>query len=256
MTGLSPIQFAIGLPKADEQSQANVNDALLRGLPEVDVSAKRLHIVANGPTARDFDGTLPGDIMALNGALGMLVEKGIIPTYWAACDPQPDHVCRFLDGRLPIQTTYLVASKCNPAVFDRLKSRTVKLWHVNDCVVPGRQTVPCAVSVTLCALMLAQRLGYRKLDIWGWDCCYAADGAHHAGQGFLNATSDPVEIEIDGVDERYTSSATWACEAKDASGILPVLKWCGVDIAIHGRSLIAAILPEFAAPVERLAVAA
>ena len=82
------------------------------------------------------------------------------------------------------------------------------------------------------------------------------DGLERRRRFAVNATSDPVEIEIDGVDERYTSSATWACEAKDASGILPVLKWCGVDIAIHGRSLIAAILPEFAAPVERLAVAA
>lgn len=249
-SGQGPIEFKIGTPVDNETVLANISHALSLGLPEADDEQLPLHLIANGPSAADFFGHphSGADTMALNGALGLFTSRNDAPAYWCACDPQ-EMVAGFL-SRAPKSTTYLVASKCHPRVFSRLSSHDTRLWHVNDQIIPGKRQVPCAVSVTLCALILAHRLGYRHIDVWGWDCCFAEDGSHHASGGTLSNTSDAIEIEVElkaGGVKRFMSTATWACEFQDARGILPVLKWCGTDVVIHGRSMVAAILPEFAA---------
>ncbi len=251
MDGLSPIEFAVSTPGTDEEIKEQIKHALSLGLPEADTGQRQLHIIANGPTAHGFFAQRRyGDTMALNGALGLFSDRKLCPTYWAACDPQ-EALVDFLSVA-PEATTYLLASKCHPAVFDRLRNHDVRLWHVNDQPIPGKRRVPCAVSITLTAAILAHRMGYRRLDFWGWDCCFTgktlADvGEHHAGKGGLSITPQAIEIEIDGVEERYISNPTWTCEVTDAAGVLPVLKWCGTDVAIHGRSLVSAIIAEFAA---------
>lgn len=252
-----PIRFNILTPNTDDK--ANIRHALSLGLPEADRGGKRLTLIANGPSARSFCFTRPllTDTMAVNGALRLFKESP--PTWWICCDPQgPEHNAMtpvdFLQGELPEETTYLVASKCHPQVFERLRDRKVQLWHVSDNDIPGVRTVPCAVSVTLCALMLAMRLGYRRIDVWGWDCCYSGD-EHHAGDGDLSVTAEPLDIEVGDGDKGdvvwdawnlYKSNPTWCCEVEDARKILPVLKYVGMDIRIHGASMLAAIVPEYA----------
>lgn len=253
----SPIEFAISTPSNPETIRGQIAHALTLGLPEADASRKQLHLIANGPSARgyDFDALAQGhhspevlvDTWALNGALRLFTDRSAAPTAWLACDPQA-LVGDFLSGALPVETTYLVASKCHPLVFDLLKDRKVQLWHVNDQPAPGKRQVPCAVSVTISALLLAQRLGYRRIDVWGWDLCFGADGAHHAATGDLGI-GEQVDIDVgEGADTmRFRSHPTWACEVTDASKVLPVLKWAGVDVVIHGMSMLAAIMPEYAA---------
>lgn len=239
----SPIAFDIETPKVDFQS--HVDHALTLKLPEADAREKTLHLYANGPSARLADLEPGCDTMAINGALRLFTDQGVAPTYWIACDPQ-ELVLSFLT-EIPEDTTYLVASKCDPAVFDRLKDRNVRLWHVNDSDAPNKRRVPVAVSVTICALMLAHRLGYRTIHVWGWDCCYDGD-QHHAGPGALSVSSQRISIEVmSDPPQIFASNPTWACEVNDAKGVLPVLRWCGTDVWIHGRSMIGAILTEYAA---------
>lgn len=228
---------------------SHVAHALTLGLPEADVGGGALHLIANGPTARDYDfGQAAVDTLAINGALKLFTDRGLAPTYWCACDPQELVALDFLSGDLPEETIYLVASKCHPAVFEQLKHRDVRLWHADDHPLERRQ-VPSAASATLSALMLAHRLGYRRIDTWGWDCCFSESGEHHAGPGQLGLSPDEITIQIGDPPNAvyFQSTPTWVYEEKDASGILPVLKWCGTNVAIHGRSMISAILPEFAA---------
>ena len=256
MDGLSPIEFEVSTPLSDEVCLEHIQHALSLGLPEIDINDRRLNIVANGPSARGFfKEKRDGDSMALNGALGLFLEYDRVPTYWAACDPQAE-LADFLRVA-PKLTKYIVASKCHPGVFERLRNHDVRLWHINDAEIPGKRRVPCAVSITICAMQLAHRLGYHYIDMWGWDCCFSGKtleevGDHHAGKGDLSTTPQAIEIEIEGVEERYISNPTWACEFNDAQGVLPVLRWCGAEIAIHGRSLVSAIIPEFAAKEKEL----
>lgn len=238
------VEFALRLPATDAQLRANVEHALSLGLPEADERDMPLNIVANGPSARGaaFD----GPTMALNGAIN-LFAPGSPPDLWCAQDPQA-LVADFLK-RPETGTTYLVASKCHPAVFERLQGFDVKLWHLSDVEMPRRR-VPCATSITLTALMLAQRLGFRKIDVWGWDCCFASDGSHHAAEGQLGATPEPVEIELvtKAGNLAFTTTSTWGLEAQEALNILPVLEWCGAEITIHGDGLVRTMRDTFKAP--------
>src|SRR4051812_23421948 len=115
----------------DDQIRRNMDYALSLGLPEADGGPlKHLTVVANGPSARHLPLWPEGDTLALNGALKLFRTKGASPTYWAGCDPQP-MVADFLDDP-PDSTIYFVASKCDKAVFDALKGRDVRLWHIAD----------------------------------------------------------------------------------------------------------------------------
>ena len=236
-----PVQFAIQTPQIDDRP--HIDHALSLGLPEADSDLRTLHLFANGPSAKSA--AIPdGDTMAVNGALRLFTDKGRAPSYWIACDPQALVADFLIDP--PERTTYLVASKCDPLVFQMLEDRDVRLWHVNDNEIPDVRRVPCAVSVTLCALMLAMRLGYRRIEVYGWDCCYDGE-KHHAGTGSPSVTPDRLKIEVgEGEDALwFESNPTWCCEIEDALKILPVLKWCGVEIRIHGPSLLGAIATEY-----------
>lgn len=253
MDGAGPIEFSVSTPASDDELRENIAHALSLGLREADSAIKHLNILANGPSARNVRlGTLKGDSMALNNSLKLFTDEGGSPTYWIGCDPQKE-LAQFVTGGLswnnpPEKTIYLVASKCHPRVFEALRQRDVRLWHVNDIAIPGKRQVPCAVSVTICAMLLAGRLGYRTIDVYGWDCCYDGD-RDHAAPTRLPATAQRIQIEVGEPPNAsyFVSNPTWACEVNDAKGVLPVLRWCGTDVKIHGRSMVTAILPEFAA---------
>ena len=176
---LSPVQFEVQTPCVDDVPK-HIEHAMSLGLPEADGEPlRRLTIIANGPSAKDAP--LDGDTLALNGALKLFFNTGRVPTYWAACDPQRDYVLSFLDVPLSKETIYLVGSKCHPDVFKRLEGFDVRIWHINDYPIPepGRP-VKTASTVTLTAMTLMRRLGYRHFDLWGWDGCYGMDDSHHA----------------------------------------------------------------------------
>lgn len=249
MDGEGVIQFAISTPRND--LRAHIDHALSLGLPEAESSHRQISLIANGPGALGYDFDTPGETIAVNGALKLFTDRGKAPDYWICCDPQGpgDNTVTpidFLSGELPDRTTYLVASKCHPGLFERLKGKDVWLWHVNDVPVPGKRQIPCAVSVTICALLLLHRppFSYTRVDTYGWDCCFSGED-HHAGPGALSNTPGRIIIEV-GDGDFYNSTSTWACEVRDATGVLPVLRWCGTDVVIHGPSMLAAIVPEYA----------
>lgn len=229
-----PVEFQIRTPIADDIVKRQIKHSRSLGLPEMDGAERsRINIVANGPGARGV--RFEGPTLAINGAIS-LFSRDNPPTMWAACDPQA-LVADFLTDPSP-KTTFLVASKCHLSVFERLEGYDVRLWHINDQPIPGVRAVPCAVSVTLCAMILMHRLGYRRLDIWGWNCAFADDGSHHAGPSG-EAKWDRIEVDVGG--KVFNTSTSWAAEAQDALNIIAVLEWCGTRVEIHGESMVAAI---------------
>lgn len=239
--GPEPIEFDVHTPLTKLIIAGHIAHALSLGLPEADGDElSTLNIIANGPSARGQ--TFVGPCMALNGAINLFPEDDP-PFMWACCDPQ-ELVADFLKNPSP-KTTYIVASKCHPAVFERLAGLDVRLWHINDHDIPGVRRVPCAVSITLCAMMLAQRLGWRRLNIYGWDACFSDDGAHH-GSGEGHAPM-PETVDIEVGERHFTTCATWGAEAHDAMNIIPVMEWCGVEVHVHGDGMIAAIRRELKA---------
>lgn len=229
------IEFAIQTPLDGEKIARHIAHAKALGLPEADGRPLRtLRVVAAGPSARDAP--LDGPTLALNGALSTFTAKGLAPTWWAACDPQ-ERVADFL-SHTPESTTYLVASKCHPAVFEVLKGRDVRVWHIDDHPVFGR-AVSSAVSVTLTAMSLMARLGWRRFEVWGWDGCFQG-GAHHAGAIYdEDAPENIVTLEIG--ERAFCTTPTWAAEAKDAEAQLSIFDWMGIEVDIKGGGMIAAL---------------
>lgn len=223
------IEFDVRTPLAKSGLAKNVAWSMARGYPEVREGEDKpevVNIIANGPSA--LDAPQDGLTLALNGALGLFRRP---PTWWAACDPQ-GLVAKFLRDP-PRGTSYLVASKCDRRVFDALRLRSVSLWHVDDCdAVPWG--VPCATSITLVAISLMRRMGYRDFRVWGWDGCYL-DGKDHAVP--QDHKGDDVTINVNG--RPFQTTTTWAAEAQDA-----VNQLAGADyrVQIEGDGMIKAIV--------------
>jgi hypothetical protein len=230
------IEFDIRTPCDTGTLVEHVRRSRSLGLPELEQAPERperLRLIANGPSA--LGASLSGLTMACNGALKLFTGQGLAPTYWIACDPQ-ELVADFLVDA-PEATTYLVASKCHPAVFDRLKGRDIIVWHVGDESTDGADLplrIPTATSVTLCAMSVAHSLGFRDIETWGWDGCYF-NGADHAvpqahdGQVITNWVGDL----------SFTTTPTWCAEAVDARLQLEAAPY---NVAVHGGGMIDAIL--------------
>ena len=186
-----PVQFELVLPVTDDTLLRQVAHSRSLGIPEADDRIMHLNIVANGPSARGA--TFHGETMALNGAINLFPEDNP-PSFWCVSDPQA-LVADFLK-RPSHATKFLVASKCHADVFERLRGFDVRLWHVGDVEIEGVRSVPCATSVTLTALLLAQRMGYRSIDVWGWDCAFGEDGTHHAADGEMGSTASVIDLRV------------------------------------------------------------
>ncbi len=237
------VQFEIQTPLDDAALRTHVRAALSRGLKEVEIMAprkERLTIVANGPSALAAPLTR-APTLAVNNALRLFVDRGLAPDFWIASDPQAC-VADFLRDA-PLETTYLVASKCHPAVFEALAGRRILLWH---CAEPptldllvGRLIIQTSISVTLCALNLMPVLGYHRLETWGWDGCYLAGRDHAVAQPH---SPDDIMVEL-GPKRRFATTRSWAAEAEEAVRLCQGMQR---HLTIRGRGMIGAILRRFA----------
>lgn len=226
------VEFELHTPADAETLKSHVEHAIALDYHHLGYIAQRsgpLTIIANGPSA--LNAPLHGPTLALNGALDLWFNTNRSPTYWAACDPQKC-VADFLDYA-PSGTTYLVASKCHPKVFEKLQGKKVIVWHVNDeCT--WEQTEPfdpisSAVSITICALELGERLGFSRFETWGWDGCYI-DGRDHASSQPHN-----LELMFNQVGSRnFPTTRAWALEGQDArTKFIQTPR----DIQIHGDGM-------------------
>lgn len=225
----------------DDLIKRHVRHSVGLGLPDVERDMggdwATLHIYANGPTATMYPIEYP--CMALNGALDLFRREGLSPTYWAACDAG-EIVETFIKAPDEI-TTYLVASKCHPKVFERLAGSDVMLWHIDDAgaeELRGRDLMPSAISVTISAMFLAHYMGYKNIKIYGWDGCYV-NGKDHAIEQ-PHDTSQDLTIEHDG--KVYHTTNTWAAEAEDAAFMLSILP---INLTIYGGQMFAHFLDQF-----------
>lgn len=252
MNDIKPILFDVIEPVDVEGREQNIRSALSRGLLDFDRrDLGKVNIIANGPSARDLDlASLEGPTVALNGSINLFTRQGLAPTYWAGCDPQA-LLASFLPDDPPTTTIYLVASKCDPAVFEKLKDRVVNLWHIGDsALVSAHRPVRTASSVTLCILSQFRKIGFRSFDVYGWDGCYSSDGFHHATEpkeNFRQATMIELRVGaevdeqgnfIEGTGRPFSTNHTWALEAQDA---VIQLHHADYDVRIHGDGLIKAM---------------
>lgn len=236
------VDFDVRVPVDNAGLVENVHHAFSLGLPELPEFGgdwdETLQIVAGGPSA--LSAPLDGPTLALNGAMRIFTQRGLAPSYWAGCDPQ-EALADFIPDDPPQSTFYLVASKCHPKVFEKLRGRSVIVWHVSDeatwPIVRDHHPVLAWVSITLCSFELMARLGWKRFSVWGWDGSYV-DGQDHAFP--QPHRSDDIEVDLNG--RKFSTTTTWALEAQTATVALAGFPF---KIHVHGDGFMPAMLRTF-----------
>lgn len=227
---MSPlVGFDVRTPLDDDTIARQVAHTRSLGLPQALEKRPLLTVVSGGPSALDASLT-ERPTLALNGALKLFTQRGLAPTYYAACDPQA-LVADFL-AEAPEATVYYIASKCHADVFRALRNRDVRVFDTDDHVADGIASAP---SVTLTALNLFLALGWRDFDVWGWDCAYQGLFDHAYPQSH---SAERLRIEVGA--QVFETTTTWIHEAQSAALILPLLEYVGATVNVRGRSLVTA----------------
>lgn len=240
--------FVITTPASDHVLKRQISDALARGLPEAMPIRRKLTVIANGPSARGVDLALIRPTLAVNGALRLFVDQGVSPDYWAACDPQ-EVVADFIPDDPPASTVYLVASKCHRRVFEKLKGRDVRVWHVglaDGPPGPDMTRIPSSSSITTTATWLMNRgFGFTDFEYNGWDGCFV-DGRHHASDdsGWSDVQTTGFNfggIEADGGQviggRTFVTTRTWIAEMHGADQFFQVARYLDIGIKINGDGM-------------------
>lgn len=123
-------------------------------------------------------------VIACGSVHDYLIENGVVPKYCVICD-QDLIVLNYLKT-LHKDVTYLVASQCNPKVFEHLKNYNTFMWHAHgDRFDPAtfgeNQTLiggGCTVGTR--AIVIALAFGYENIHLYGMDSSLAEDYKHHA----------------------------------------------------------------------------
>ena len=131
------------------------------------------------------------NILTCGSAHDHVVRHGIIPTYAAVSDAGVDD-----KGNLSLknlETTYIIASQCDPGLYDHLAGHHVEMWHYKGqayksleeeaVALKGEPSIAWGSSITMNSFHIAFLLGFQDLHFFGFDNCYSKYGvAQHACQ--------------------------------------------------------------------------
>lgn len=177
-----------------------------------------------------------GKVFAMNGAAQFLFDNGITPDYQLLIDAR--EATADLIG--PAKE-HLFASQCHPDCFKKVP--TARLWHLQvtniDDLIPEYSDGYCliggAASVGNTATCLAYAMGYRNLQIYGYDSCHRGDKGHAFHQK-MNDGDPCASVRFDGKD--YIASLTMKLQAEKFQDTARSLMQLGCKIEVHGSGLL------------------
>ena len=189
-----------------DTSHANIIINCARGLPKFwelpDFNKPKrrgeaIALIGGGPSLKYTIGELHQfkRSIACGSVHDYLIENGIIPEFASCCDPDPISRAYFQNPSRKVK--YLLASICEPALFEHLAGYDIHLWHsysgdpnwleTMSKVEPGAwQNIAGGCTVGLRAISMAIMFGFTNIHFFGFDSCIE-DGAHHA---YEYATAD------------------------------------------------------------------
>src|SRR5215475_9497127 len=191
---------------------ANIRASEQRGLQQIhDFADWRegmpVALVGGGPSLHE---TLPElkryhNIMACGSVYDHLVGNGIIPRWCVLCDPDP--VMANYVRRAHWDTTFLVASQCDPAVFKELDDRKVVVWNCggdvedNTAIWGDQRTVVVGGGTTVGtrAIIIAMNFGFANIHLFGFDTC-VSDKTH--AYPVAEDVGDIIPIRLSGPEGR------------------------------------------------------
>lgn len=147
------------------------------------------------------------EIWAINGAYDYLVSEGIVPHGFVGIDPLPGLAEYVLNVRN--ETTCYLSATCDPAVFDALEGKQVKIWFPDqenhDAFPVGATLVRGGTHAITRAPYLAYNLGYRDITLFGADASF--DGGRYCyvdGTYEEDSKRDIQAVSVDGKTVFFT----------------------------------------------------
>lgn len=197
-------------------------------------------------------------VLCTNGTNLLLREHGIEPDMVVFVDPSPA-VAGFVDHEEPSASLYLIASICDPSVFDALEGREVFVWHPEMTGETDQQAAifeqypdkPCSLigggnTGAMRALNLGFILGYRTFHLYGMDSSYPKGGADHAYKKHDGPEPEALSALFNG--KHFCASPWMVRQADEFKFYYAQLTTLGCNIHVHGEGLI----PEIATTLKRL----
>jgi hypothetical protein len=228
-----------------EQMNANLEATLARGYTRINEYLGQfsgtVSICGAGPSLARTLPELSGDILAINSAIGYLLDHGIAPRWAMIWDASP--LCQAFAVPHP-DVTYLVAARCDPSVFERLEGCRQIVWHAggdhNIMEILAQKAIQeptingGSAGVTR-ALFMAYALGYRDIHIHGADSSYSDSGATHI-RGSL-VPEKRIDVLLAG--KQFVTTPEYAAQIEELKMIWPSFHSpdYGARITVHGDGL-------------------
>jgi hypothetical protein len=236
-----------------EKLRENIKANLSLGLKEVTPhgeNQQHVYLLAGGPSLADYEEQITAaahagtPIVTMNGTYNWCIARGIEPAAQVLVDARTFNR-RFIEPVLP-NCKYLIGSQADHETVKSLPAEQVLLWHsdtpMNQELMEGRTWWPVygGTTVTLRALPLLAMLGFRKVEVFGWDSCLR-DKTHHAYEQKENDQAFTVGVTVGG--REFTCHPWMVIQAHEFQTILRALaRIDGFQLAIHGDGLLAHIL--------------
>jgi len=256
-TKLKRIELKMGMNYSEEKILDNIKINIRRHLPQAktyELNKQHIAIVGGGPSLVDTlpelrkqvkNGTM---LVALNNTHDWLIDNGLKPSVHIMVDSRPHNV-RFVQNPIPT-CKYLMASQCDPQVFEALKGFNTHIFHVVNEI--GEKEildkyyfnkyyfVVGGSTVMLRGIWLMRMLGFTKMDLYGFDSCYM-EGKHHA---YEQVENDACEVrELDCMGKKFMCAAWMVSQYDD---FFHFIKNLGdkFELNVHGDGLIAYAMNE------------
>lgn len=248
----------------------HIRSSLARGLPEFNPAIVfndgHFVIVGSGPSVVKHLDEIKAErekgrpICAIKGTHDWLIDNEFHPDMFVSCEP------RIRPFRHTSQrTTYLLASRCPPELFDQLKDCEVVLWHsaaskpgavqpegkdaiqwddldmLDECNEwRGHFGVGGGTTSGLRAIMLGFLMGFRKFILYGFDSCLADDGKTKRFSGEEIGNGKIIDVIVGG--RRFLCNGALAQQATEFQKVYEGLP--NITIEAKGDGLIAEILKQ------------
>jgi len=181
----------------------------------------RIALVGGGPSVTKYIDKIKEyrTIFACGSSHDFVQRHGIIPRYAGICDPDPVSINYFKHPHP--ETTYLLASGCDPKIFEHLKEYPIVMWHChsddyNDKLAQIEdhyEGVGGGCTIGLRAICLSVMLGYKNIDFFGFDSCLSDEQSYAydlSTQEEKDSQGEVYKLKI-GMDWNGPSEKTYSC---------------------------------------------
>lgn len=245
---LKPLSLSVTAWGQNGEVVENIRHSLTLSVPELQIATFKhdgtFVICGSGPSIEDHVEEIRADkeagkpICAVKDCYDFLVSKGIIPDLYLSVEP------RYKPIKTPQkESAYLLASRCNPRMFEDLKDYRVVMWHSWSredelAVLDGKPCIGGGTTSGLRAVNVGYCLGFRKFKMYGMDSSLGKRGEKRINQDKLGNEVKTIEVSLEN-GEVYITNMAMAAQANEAQSIYDSMPDVSVDVI--GSGLIPAI---------------